>query len=44
MAGARSFTELDAWRLANELNVGMYALIRTGDAARELAEPEPPNP
>ena len=34
--GARSFTELDAWRLANELKLGVYQLIRCGDARRDF--------
>jgi four helix bundle protein len=34
--GAKTFTELDAWQLANELKLGVYALIRTGDAGRDL--------
>ena len=34
--GARSFTELDAWRLANELKLRVYVLIRSGDARRDL--------
>jgi len=36
MAGVRSFTELHCWRLANELKVGVYALIKTGDAAQDF--------
>ena len=31
--GVRSYTDLDAWRLANELKLGVYALIET-DAVR----------
>jgi four helix bundle protein len=34
--GARSFTELDCWRLANELKVGVYQLLRTTDAGRDF--------
>ena len=34
--GVRSFTELDAWQLANELKLGVYALIRHGDAQRDM--------
>jgi four helix bundle protein len=34
--GARSFTELNAWKLANELKIGVYALIRSGGASRDL--------
>jgi four helix bundle protein len=33
--GARSFTELDCWKLANELKLGVYALIKSGDAAND---------
>ena len=35
--GARSFTELDCWRLANELKLGVYRML-TGsiDAARDF--------
>ena len=31
MAGARAYTELDAWKLANQLKLGVYALIRAGE-------------
>jgi four helix bundle protein len=34
--GARSFTELDAWRLANDLKLGVYALIRSSQARIDL--------
>ena len=34
--GARSFDELDAWRLANQLKLGVYALIATGAVTRDL--------
>lgn len=34
--GARSFTELDCWKLANELKLGVYELLRSGDAARDM--------
>jgi len=34
--GARSFTELDAWKLANELKCGVYELIRSGSASRDF--------
>ena len=34
--GAQSFTELDAWRLANELKIGVYALIRIGRVQRDF--------
>jgi four helix bundle protein len=34
--GARSFTDLDCWKLANELKAGVYALIKTGEASRDL--------
>ena len=34
--GARSFTDLHAWRLANDLKLGVYALIRVGEARRDL--------
>jgi four helix bundle protein len=33
--GARSFTELHAWQLANELKLGVYALIKSGDVQRD---------
>jgi four helix bundle protein len=36
MAAARSFTELDAWKLSNQLKLGVYDLIRLGDASRDL--------
>jgi four helix bundle protein len=36
MSGARSFTDLDAWKLANELKLGIYELIRSGDASRDV--------
>jgi len=36
MAGIRAFTDLHCWKLANELKVGVYALIKTGDAARHF--------
>ncbi len=36
VVGARSFTELDAWQLANELKLGVYVLIRSGDAQRDF--------
>jgi four helix bundle protein len=34
--GVRSFTDLDAWKLANELKVGVYGLIRSGPASRDF--------
>ena len=33
---AKSFTELDAWQLANQLKLGIYELIRSGEAARDF--------
>lgn len=36
MGAARSFTELDAWKLANELKLGVYELIQAGEAKRDL--------
>ena len=33
---ARSFTELDAWRLANELKLGVYELIKSGPASADF--------
>jgi four helix bundle protein len=36
MAGARSFTELHAWKLANELKLGIYGLLKTTAAARDF--------
>ena len=34
--GARTFTDLDCWKLANELKLGVYALIQVGDASRDV--------
>jgi four helix bundle protein len=34
--GVRSFTELDAWRLSNELKLGVYDLIRPEQVKRDL--------
>jgi len=34
--GARSFTEIDAWQLANELKLGVYALIRGAQVQRDM--------
>jgi four helix bundle protein len=36
MAGAQAYTELDAWKLANELKLGVYALIRAGEVQRDF--------
>lgn len=36
MPGVRSFTDLDCWKLANELKLGVYALIKRDDAARDF--------
>lgn len=36
MAAARSFTELDAWKLSNQLKLGVYELIRIGAASRDF--------
>jgi four helix bundle protein len=36
VAGVRTFTELDCWKLANELKLGVYALIRRGEASRDF--------
>jgi four helix bundle protein len=36
MAGVRSFTELDCWKLADALKVGIYALIKDGPGARDF--------
>ena len=33
--GVRSYTDLDAWRLANELKLGVYALIETDKVRRD---------
>jgi four helix bundle protein len=33
--GVRSYTDLDAWRLANELKLGVYALIETETVRRD---------
>ncbi len=35
--GVRSFTDLHAWKLANDLKRGVYALIRSGPASRNFA-------
>ena len=35
-AVARSFTELAAWQLSNELKLGIYELIRRGPAQTDL--------
>jgi four helix bundle protein len=35
--GARTFKELDAWRLSNELKVGVYQLISGTAAERDFA-------
>ena len=32
---ARAFTDLDAWKLANQLKIGVIELIRSGPAARD---------
>ena len=34
--GARSFEELEAWKLAHALKVGVYDLVRTTDAAHDF--------
>ena len=34
--GARTVTDLDCWKLANELKLGIYALIKSGDAAKDF--------
>ena len=34
--GARSFTELDAWQLANELKLAVYVLIRSREVQRDV--------
>jgi four helix bundle protein len=34
--GARTFKELDVWRLSNELKVGIYRLIATSAAERDF--------
>ena len=34
--GVRTFTELDAWKLANELKLRVYTLIRAGEASRDF--------
>jgi four helix bundle protein len=36
VAGARSHEEIIAWRLANELKLQVYALIRTGAITRDF--------
>ncbi len=33
---ARSFTELAAWQLSNELKLGVYELIRSGGAQKDV--------
>jgi four helix bundle protein len=34
--GVRSFDELDAWQLANELKLGVYALTESGSVTRDF--------
>ena len=34
--GARSYTDLDAWKLANELKLGVYLLLRLSAADRDF--------
>jgi len=34
--GVRSYEQLDAWRLANELKLAVYALTEVGTVARDL--------
>ena len=34
--GARSYDELDCWKLANELKLAVYGLIKDGDASRDF--------
>jgi four helix bundle protein len=34
--GARTFDELDAWRLANQLKLGVYALTDSGSVTRDF--------
>jgi len=34
--GARTFTELDVWRLSNELKLGVYHLARQDKVARDI--------
>ena len=36
MAGVKVYTDLHCWQLANALKVGVYALIKTGDAAKDF--------
>ena len=36
VVGVRSFTELDAWKLANELKLGVYDLIQSDQVKRDL--------
>jgi four helix bundle protein len=36
MAGARHFRELDCWRLANELKLGIYRLADRPEVKRDL--------
>jgi four helix bundle protein len=35
MAGARSFTDLHCWKLANELKLGVYAVIKSPAVERD---------
>jgi four helix bundle protein len=36
MAGVKVYTDLHCWQLANALKVGVYALIKTGDATKDF--------
>jgi hypothetical protein len=33
---ARTYAELDAWQLANQLKLGVYALTETGSVTRDF--------
>jgi hypothetical protein len=37
MGGARTFTELDAWKLANELKIAIYRVMSRPPVARDIA-------
>jgi four helix bundle protein len=36
LVGVRSFTDLDAWRLSNELKLGVYALLRSSESRHDV--------
>ena len=38
MAGVKRYEDLDAWRIADELKLEVYALTAAGPASRDIAE------